>query len=37
MLYKRSIFDDIKEYLGYFPVVLISGARQVGKSTLALI
>lgn len=36
MLYKRSILNDIKEYLNYFPAVLISGARQVGKSTLIL-
>lgn len=32
----RMIMDDLKEYLKYFPVLLISGARQVGKSTLAL-
>jgi uncharacterized protein len=32
----RTIIDDIKNYLNYFPVLLISGARQVGKSTLAL-
>jgi len=33
---KRSIREDIENYLKYFPVLLISGARQVGKSTLAL-
>lgn len=32
----RMIMDDLKEYLKYFPVLLIGGARQVGKSTLAL-
>lgn len=32
----RVIIDDIRSYLHYFPVLLISGARQVGKSTLAL-
>lgn len=33
---KRAIRKDINSYLKYFPVLLISGARQVGKSTLAL-
>lgn len=33
---KRAIRKDIDNYLKYFPVLLISGARQVGKSTLAL-
>lgn len=33
---KRAIRTDIENYLKYFPVLLISGARQVGKSTLAL-
>ena len=32
----RTIMSDLKDYLKYFPVLLISGARQVGKSTLAL-
>jgi predicted AAA+ superfamily ATPase len=32
----RTILNDIKDYLKHFPVLLISGARQVGKSTLAL-
>jgi len=32
----RAIMNDLKEYMKYFPVLLISGARQVGKSTLAL-
>lgn len=36
MYLQRFIYDDIKEYQNYFPVLLISGARQVGKSTLAL-
>jgi len=33
---KRAIRNEIEEYRKYFPVLLISGARQVGKSTLAL-
>lgn len=36
MYLKRAIIEDIEDYLKYFPVLLISGARQVGKSTLAL-
>ncbi len=32
----RSIIKDLVDYKKYFPVLLISGARQVGKSTLAL-
>ena len=32
---KRHILETIKESLKFFPVVLIVGARQVGKSTLA--
>ncbi|QCD44481.1 ATP-binding protein [Campylobacter mucosalis] len=36
MYIKRAIANDIKEYMQNFPVLLISGARQVGKSTLAL-
>ena len=32
----ESEADEIKEYMKSFPVLLISGARQVGKSTLAL-
>lgn len=36
MYIKRVVIEDIKEYRQYFPVILISGARQVGKSTLAL-
>jgi len=32
----RSIINDLIDYQKYFPVLLISGARQVGKSTLAL-
>ncbi len=33
---KRAIREELEEYLKYFPALLISGARQVGKSTLAL-
>lgn len=36
MYIQRAISKDIKMYLGYFPVLLLSGARQVGKSTLVL-
>jgi predicted AAA+ superfamily ATPase len=37
MIYlKRAIREALEEYRLYFPVLLISGARQVGKSTLAL-
>lgn len=36
MYYERAISGEIKEYMNYFPVLLISGARQVGKSTLCL-
>ncbi len=32
----RSIIKDLIDYQKYFPVLLVSGARQVGKSTLAL-
>src|SRR4030065_1862884 len=32
---KRHISRDIVDSLQHFPVVLITGARQVGKSTLA--
>jgi len=32
----RAIIGDLRDYMQYFPVLLISGARQVGKSTLAL-
>src|SRR3989339_2253342 len=31
-LYKRSVFDKIKPYLGDDTVVVINGARQVGKT-----
>ncbi|MEQ1746931.1 MAG: AAA family ATPase [Saprospiraceae bacterium] len=34
---KRSIFDRLQELLGFFPIVGIVGARQVGKTTLAKI
>ena len=36
MYIKRAVANEIKEYMKSFPVLLISGARQVGKSTLAL-
>lgn len=32
----RHITTDVKHYLQHFPAILITGARQVGKSTLAL-
>lgn len=32
----RLIKNDVLNYLKYFPVVFITGARQVGKSTLAM-
>jgi predicted AAA+ superfamily ATPase len=36
MKYPRTLKSHIKNALKYFPVVLLTGARQVGKSTLAL-
>ncbi|HIP52205.1 MAG TPA: ATP-binding protein, partial [Campylobacterales bacterium] len=36
MYIKRSIEKEIIEALGFFPILLITGARQVGKSTLSL-
>ncbi|MFK5976525.1 MAG: ATP-binding protein [Sulfurovum sp.] len=35
-MYKRSVDNILKEALQISPVVLLSGARQVGKSTLCL-
>ena len=35
-MYKRSVDNILKEALEISPVVLLSGARQVGKSTLCL-
>ena len=32
----RHITTDVQTYLAHFPSLLITGARQVGKSTLAL-
>lgn len=32
---RRYLFDNILDSLQHFPVVLLTGARQVGKSTLA--
>ncbi|MDO5068516.1 MAG: AAA family ATPase [Propionibacteriaceae bacterium] len=34
-LVERHLLGVGREYLGTFPVVVIEGARQVGKSTLA--
>ncbi len=34
MYKKRSISDTVKRLMGQFPVVVLTGARQVGKSTL---
>jgi len=36
MKYPRTLKSHIENALKYFPVVLLTGARQVGKSTLAL-
>jgi uncharacterized protein len=36
MKYPRTLQSHIKNALKYFPVALLTGARQVGKSTLAL-
>jgi predicted AAA+ superfamily ATPase len=36
MYIKRSIEKEIEEALDFFPILLITGARQVGKSTLSL-
>jgi len=35
-MFKRHILSDVNHYLQHFPALLITGARQVGKSTLAL-
>ena len=35
-MYKRSVENILKEAMNISPVVLLSGARQVGKSTLSL-
>ena len=35
MFFHRTIESHIEEALKYFPVVLLTGARQVGKSTLS--
>ncbi|BCB96809.1 hypothetical protein JZK55_17310 [Dissulfurispira thermophila] len=36
MLYPRIVFSQILDAMKHFSVVLLTGARQVGKSTLAL-
>lgn len=33
-LYERSLERKVKELAGYYPCVMVTGARQVGKSTL---
>ncbi len=35
-MYKRFLHDSIQEAMGYFPAILITGARQSGKSTLSM-
>lgn len=35
MFFNRIILSQVEEALKYFPVVLLTGARQVGKSTLS--
>jgi uncharacterized protein len=35
MLYQRTLKPQLEEAMRHFPVVLLTGARQVGKSTLA--
>lgn len=35
MFFKRILLSHIEEALKYFPAVLLTGARQVGKSTLS--
>ncbi len=32
-MFERTIYPKIKEYLKQYPVVVVTGARQVGKST----
>lgn len=34
MQYKREISDKIRAFAGEFPVIILTGARQVGKTTL---
>jgi len=36
IMYPRNIYPQILDAMKHFPVVLLTGARQVGKSTLAL-
>ncbi|MCX6074101.1 MAG: ATP-binding protein [Campylobacterales bacterium] len=35
-MYTRYLHDSIQEAMGYFPAILITGARQSGKSTLSM-
>lgn len=35
-LYKRYLHESIQEAMGHFPAILITGARQSGKSTLSM-
>ena len=34
MIYDRHIFKEIKDIVKQYPIVLVTGSRQVGKSTL---
>lgn len=36
MFFNRILIEHIEESLKYFPIVLLTGARQTGKSTLSL-
>ncbi len=36
LMLPRHIAADVRAYLAHFPSLLITGARQVGKSTLEL-
>jgi predicted AAA+ superfamily ATPase len=36
MYKRRTLEKEIEEALHFFPIVLLTGARQVGKSTLCL-
>ncbi len=34
MMYKRHVLRELEQYLKIFPAVLLTGARQTGKTTL---
>jgi len=36
MIVKRAIFDDILQWLNSNKIIILKGARQVGKTTLLL-